>query len=260
MKVNPSANPSASSRPTGKPSTPAPTRGFDELLGQLDELTEGEAVAQPDAAALLGQESLREAPAESAGASERDHAEQTSGDDQKTPTAAEDAARAAMLPTNRELRPEATAEVTPRRILHVLDMEKIVATVRTQTFSGNEAQATIQLSHSVLHGLSITLQTDARGRVSAEITATTEAAKRIVDAHARELNELLQARGLDVASFSTRLAGADAGASSGNGGDGSAASPFGQRQMADIAAEVVEATDNTTTPAVLPGDGNIYTA
>ncbi len=257
MKVNPSANPSASSRPTGKPSGPPPVRGFDDLFGQLDELTEGEAPGQPDAAAPLGQEFLHDAQAESAGAS--DH-KQAAEDDQKTPTAAEDAARAAMLPTNRELRPEATAEVTPRRILHVLDMEKIVATVRTQTFSGNEAQATIQLSHSVLHGLSITLQTDARGRVSAEITATTEAAKRIVDAHARELNELLQARGLDVAAFSTRLAGADAGASSGNGGDGSAASPFGQPQMADTAAEVVEATDTTTTPAVQPGDGNIYTA
>ncbi len=256
MKVNPSANPSASSRPTGKPSNPPPTRGFDDMLGQLDELTEGEAVAQPDAAALLGQESLREAPAESAGAS--DH-KQAAEDDQKTPTAAEDAARAAMLPTNREIRPEATAEVTPRRILHVLDMEKIVATVRTQTFSGNEAQATIQLSHSVLHGLSITLQTDARGRVSAEITATTEAAKRIVDAHARELNELLQARGLDVASFSTRLAGADAGASFGSGGDGSAASGFSQRQMTDVAAEIVETTD-ATTPAALPGGENIYTA
>lgn len=120
MKVNPSANPSASSRPTGKPSTPPPTRGFDDLLGQLDGLTEGEAAGQPDAAAALGQESLHEAQAESAGAS--DH-KQTAEDDRKTPTAAEDAARAAMLPTNREIRPEATAEVTPRRILHVLDME-----------------------------------------------------------------------------------------------------------------------------------------
>jgi hypothetical protein len=256
MKVNPSANPSVSSRPTGKPSTPPPTRGFNDLLSQLDELTEGEAPGQPDAATPLGQDFLHDTQAESAGAS--DH-KQTAEDDRKTPTAAEDAARAAMLPTNREIRPEATAEVTPRRILHILDMEKIVATVRTQTFSGNEAQATIQLSHSVLHGLSITLQTDARGRVSAEITATTEAAKRIVDAHARELNELLQARGLDVVSFSTRLAGADAGASSGNGGDGPAASPFGQHQMTDTVAESVETTD-ATTPAALSGSGNIYTA
>jgi hypothetical protein len=256
MKVNPSANPSVSSRPTGKPSTPPPTRGFDEMLSQLDELAGGEAAALSDPAACLGQESLRDAQDESAGASDRKHAAEN---DRKTPTAAEDAARAAMLPTNREIRPEATAEVTPRRILHVLDMEKILATVRTQTFSGNEAQATIQLSHSVLHGLSITLQTDARGRVSAEITATTEAAKRIVDAHARELNELLQARGLDVVSFSTRLAGADAGASSGNGGDGPAASPFGQHQMTDTVAESVETTD-ATTPAALSGSENIYTA
>ncbi|MGQ9898440.1 MAG: flagellar hook-length control protein FliK [Acidobacteriota bacterium] len=255
MKINPSTNPPAASRPTNKPSNQPPMRGFDAMLDQLDELAEGEVATPSDLAALLDQGSLREAQAESVGSSD---GERVAEDDQKTPTAAEDAARAALMPTQRDIRPEAAAEVTPRRILHVLDMEKILATVRTQTFSGNEAQATIQLSHSILHGLSITLQTDARGRVSAEITATTEAAKRIVDAHARELNDMLQARGLDVDSFSTKLADADASASSGS--DSSASSPFGRRQMmTDVAAEAVDATD-IVAPAALPGSEDIYTA
>ncbi len=179
-------------------------------------------------------------------------------DERQEPSpAAEEAARANLYPNQQPLRAEMASEVTPRRILHVVDMEKIVATVRAQTFSGNEAQATIQLSHSILNGLSIKLQTDARGRVSAEITATTEAAKRIVDAHARELHDMLQARGLDVTAFSTSLS--QDGSSAFAGGDGaSEQSLFGRSSGAERATEGVE----TVADVPVRGESNegIYTA
>ncbi|MFQ3581356.1 MAG: flagellar hook-length control protein FliK [Chloracidobacterium sp.] len=258
MKVNPSATPAASSQVKTKPAAQqARSQDFDALLNLPDDLTDADAQAS-DASAAAAMSPLGGYGAADVSADGRD-AEQTRQptDDPPPPlTAAEEAAQAAMLPGNRELRPEATSDVTPRRILHVVDMEKIVATVRTQTFSGNEAQATIQLSHSILDGLSIKLQTDARGRVSAEITATTEAAKRIVDAHARELNDLLRMRGLDVTSFSTKLAEGDAGTAAGDEGGASPQSSGGRRAFADFATEAVEPE-----PKASAADGEgIYTA
>ncbi|MCS7079959.1 MAG: flagellar hook-length control protein FliK [Chloracidobacterium sp.] len=253
MQVNPSTTTvsSSSSRSASKP-TPArqaSNQDFDALLNQADALQESVGLGQAaDASPRDGY----------AVTDEMGQLEQGREDNQAPTAAAEEAARANLYPANQPLRTEMASEVTPRRILHVVDMERIVATVRAQTFSGNEAQATIQLTHSILNGLSIKLQTDARGRVSAEITATTEAAKRIVDAHARELHEMLQARGLDVTSFSTSLA--EDGGGPLTGGDGSAAgqSAFGRRDFTELAAEVAEAVSETPAPSV--GGDSIYTA
>ncbi len=263
MKANPSAatvSATASSRSTtkpahGQPASKASAQNFDALLGQPDELGEVDGLAPAETLAAGDEEPARLAAVD---VRETERVEPPRDGDQPLISAAEEAAQASLRPASQGLRPEAASEVTPRRILHVVDMEKIVATVRTQTFSGNEAQATIQLSHSILNGLSIKLQTDARGRVSAEITATTDAAKRIVDAHARELNNLLQARGLDVASFTTTLA-EDSGGSFMGGGDGaSSQSSFGRRGLTALADEPAEAAPETVAPPA-GGDG-IYTA
>lgn len=261
ITANPSAttvsSTTSSSRSTAKP-TPArqgaKSQDFDAVLNQADALPGAEATGPEAMSEAMASDALRRED-------QTGDAEQfgSHGDDNQPPTtAAEEAARANLHPTQQPLRSEMTSEVTPRRILHVVDMEKIVATVRAQTFSGNEAQATIQLSHSILNGLSIKLQTDARGRVSAEITATTEAAKRIVDAHARELHEMLQARGLDVTSFSTSLAEDGGGSFAGGDGGASAQSAFGRQGFAEPAAEAAETVSETASPA--SGGEGIYTA
>ncbi|OYT72093.1 MAG: hypothetical protein CFK52_06275 [Chloracidobacterium sp. CP2_5A] len=262
MKANPSAataSSTASSRSAAKsapaqPASKASAQDFDALLNQPDDLGETDAPALAETlAARDGESSQLAAP----DAGETARIESLRDDNQQPAGAAEEAAQASLRPAGQALRPEAASEVTPRRILHVADMGKIMATVRAQTFSGNEAQATIQLSHSILNGLSIKLQTDARGRVSAEITATTDAAKRVVDAHARELRHLLQARGLDIASFSTSLTD-DGGARPGGDGGASSQPPFGGRGLAGFADELAEAAPETVAPQ--PGGDGIYTA
>jgi hypothetical protein len=103
----------------------------------------------------------------------------------------------------RELRP--AAEVTnPRAILHIADLERIVAAIRTQvTASGREV--TLELNRSVLEGLRIKLSADSLGRVTAELFAPSEGIKAQIDARAADLAGLLRARGVNLAELKSSL-------------------------------------------------------
>lgn len=117
--------------------------------------------------------------------------------------------------TETTLQTEATGA---RAILHIADLEKIVAAVRTQMLGGGRNEVTLELHRSVLEGLRIRLTRDGQGRITAEFIAATERVRAQVDARSQELAELLRSRGLNLASLSARTE-ADAGGSHNAGGD-----------------------------------------
>ncbi len=60
--------------------------------------------------------------------------------------------------------------VNARAILHIVDLERIVALVRTQIAPGGRHEITIELTRSTLEGLRIKLSRDAGGRIDAELS------------------------------------------------------------------------------------------
>ena len=80
-----------------------------------------------------------------------------------------------------------------RSILHVADLERIVATIRTETFR-NQKQVTIALRNSVLQGLQIKLSIDENGKVRAEFFAHDERVKKQLERRKKELSEILRNR------------------------------------------------------------------
>lgn len=80
-----------------------------------------------------------------------------------------------------------------RSILHVADLERIVSTVRTETFQ-NQKQITIELKNSVLEGLQIRLTLDESGKLKAEFLALNEQIKKQLIARKPELSEILKNR------------------------------------------------------------------
>lgn len=96
-----------------------------------------------------------------------------------------------------------------RAILHIADLERILAAVRTQTTLTGRREVTLELQRSVLEGLRVKLSTDERGRVTAEFIASTERVRAQIDARSNDLSDLLRSRGVDLASLKTSL-GADA--------------------------------------------------
>lgn len=90
-----------------------------------------------------------------------------------------------------------------RAILHIADLERIVAAVRTQTNSVGQREVTIELQHSVLEGLRVKLSADERGRVTAEFIAASEKVKAQLDARSADLADLLRSRGVDLAALRT---------------------------------------------------------
>jgi flagellar hook-length control protein FliK len=111
-----------------------------------------------------------------------------------------------------------TEATSARAILHIADLERIVASVRTQMLSGGRQEVTLDLHRSVLEGLRIRLTRDTQGRLNAEFIASTERVRSQLEARAPELSELLRARGVDLASLNTKVE-ADAGQTA-TGGDG----------------------------------------
>lgn len=77
-----------------------------------------------------------------------------------------------------------------RSILHVADLERIVAAIRTETFQ-NQKQLTIALKNSVLQGLQIKLTLGENGKVKAEFLAANEQIKKQLKERRRELSEIL---------------------------------------------------------------------
>lgn len=108
-----------------------------------------------------------------------------------------------------------------RSILHIADLERIVAAVRTQTLAGGRREVTLEMQRSVLEGLRVRLTTDEKGRVTAEFIASTEKMRGQLDARSNELAELLRSRGVDVAALRTSV-GADFNGSAQGGSEGQA--------------------------------------
>ncbi len=80
-----------------------------------------------------------------------------------------------------------------RSILHVADLERIVATIRTETFQ-NQKQVTIALRNSVLQGLQIKLTIGENGKLKAEFLASGEQVKKQLERRKKELSDILHNR------------------------------------------------------------------
>lgn len=99
-------------------------------------------------------------------------------------------------------RPEAT---NARAILHITDLERIVASVRTQITAGGRREVTLEMQRSVLEGLRVKISADPSGRVTAEFIAASEQVRAQVEGRAAELADLLRSRGVNLAALKTSL-------------------------------------------------------
>ncbi|HQU81943.1 MAG TPA: hypothetical protein PKY59_02390 [Pyrinomonadaceae bacterium] len=104
---------------------------------------------------------------------------------------------APLLSSNLKSAPE-NPVAAARSILHVADLERIVATIRTETFQ-NSKQVKIALKNSVLQGLEIKLTIDQNGKLKAEFLAQNEQIKKQLDARKRELKEIFVRRAVNFA-------------------------------------------------------------
>jgi hypothetical protein len=86
-----------------------------------------------------------------------------------------------------------TAAPAARSILHVADLERIISTIRTESFQ-NQKQVTIALKNSVLQGLQIKLTIAENGKLKAEFLALNEQVKKQLKARQKELSEILHNR------------------------------------------------------------------
>jgi hypothetical protein len=80
-----------------------------------------------------------------------------------------------------------------RSILHVADLERIISTIRTETFQ-NQKQVTIALKNSVLQGLQIKLTLTESGKIKAEFLALDKQVEKQLNQRKRELSEILKNR------------------------------------------------------------------
>jgi hypothetical protein len=80
-----------------------------------------------------------------------------------------------------------------RSILHIADLERIVSSIRTQTFQ-NEKQVTIALKNSIMEGLQIKLTINENGKIKAEFLALNEQIKKQLNARKKELSDILSNR------------------------------------------------------------------
>lgn len=123
-----------------------------------------------------------------------------------------------------------------RAILHIADLERVVAAARTQILANGQREVTLELHRSVLEGLRVRLTADGTGRVTAEFIAATEKMRAHIEARAADLSDLLRSRGVDLAALRTTV-GADANRG-GTGGDAQ-----GQRGAPDSSAAVGNMSD-----------------
>ena len=93
------------------------------------------------------------------------------------------------------LSPPHAAATAPaaRSILHVADLERIVSSIRTETFQ-NQKQVVIALKNSVLLGLQIKLTITENGKLKAEFLALNEQIKKQLNERKTELAEILKNR------------------------------------------------------------------
>lgn len=110
-----------------------------------------------------------------------------------------------IRPPDVPMNQEATANV--RSILHIADLERIVAAVRAQTIANNRQEVTLQLRHAVLDGSSIRLSAGKSGRVDVEFIAASERVAAQLDARTLDLANLLRSRGINLAAVKTSIGG-----------------------------------------------------
>lgn len=96
-----------------------------------------------------------------------------------------------------------------RSILHIADLERMVAAIRTQTGLGGRREITLQLKNSVLEGLQVKILTDSAARVQIEFLAANEKVRAEITKHTAELSKILNGRGINLESVKTRLASSD---------------------------------------------------
>jgi hypothetical protein len=92
-----------------------------------------------------------------------------------------------------------------RAILHIADLERIIAAIRIQLTAQGRRQVMLELKNSVLEGLRVKLSTDEAGRVTAEFIAASERVRAQIDARSAELADLLRSRGLSLAALKTTV-------------------------------------------------------
>ena len=105
----------------------------------------------------------------------------------------------------RESAPRAAEMTNVRAILHIADLEKLVAAVRTQVLPNGGGEVMLVLHRSVLDGLRVRLSADNAGRVSAEFIASTEKVRAQVEARSAELSDLLRSRGVALSGLRTSV-------------------------------------------------------
>lgn len=95
--------------------------------------------------------------------------------------------------------------LSPRTILQLADLERIVAAVHTNLAAGGQREVTLELSRSVLEGLRIKLSADKAGRITAEFITTSEKVRALLDVRSSELSNLLRSRDVDLVDLKTTV-------------------------------------------------------
>jgi hypothetical protein len=140
-----------------------------------------------------------------------------------------------------------------RSILHIADLERLVATVRSQITLGGRREIVLQLKRSVLEGLRVRITTGGAAEVGIEFFAASERVRSEIEKHADELAGILRGRGVNLRSLAVSLAPGDENENS-SGENRSA--PI---ESAAVANEDDSLSDNTfDRPA--GGDGRKYNA
>lgn len=121
--------------------------------------------------------------------------EETGGEQLSGDSDGQNFSSASLINSNLKSAPE-NPFAAARSILHVADLERIVATIRTETFQ-NSKQVKIALKNSVLQGLEIKLTIDGNGNLKAEFLAQNEQIKKQLDARKRELKEIFVRRAVN---------------------------------------------------------------
>ncbi len=91
-----------------------------------------------------------------------------------------------------------------RAILHIADLERIISSIRSQTFADSK-QVLIELKHSVLQGLELKLTIGKDKGIIAEFIAANESIKNQLNAKAEELATILRNRGVKLTGLSVSL-------------------------------------------------------
>lgn len=92
-----------------------------------------------------------------------------------------------------------------RSILHIADLERLVATIRSQITLGGKREVVLQLKQSVLEGLSVKITTDRTTKVQIEFLAASENVRSQIEKHSAELAGILRGRGINLQSLTTSL-------------------------------------------------------